>query len=325
MNPPDRLRWIESLSPVQRHSGIQGMGPAEKQRLRQRRERFAKLNPAEQERLRQLHRRLADPKAEFEDDLAELHNVTSKRAADRKDAVAKALLAGERYRVAMAIQAHSWRLLAGAAAGRVDLEALTELQAAWRNEHLAELLKDDGGALLCLRSLWAITESSRALPRHKGLAALASAAKGLCKEKATETVATFEKSPNDFAVLLKVVYAGLALRDDAELPAKARQTVQGVKKTEEPFFQLKRVALALMGSAEAIDREALGAVLAKGLPGEDLTVLGAMACRRAGGQTWEEFRAEARSILGDQALPGSVVVLVNRMSEARRPLVVAAK
>jgi hypothetical protein len=48
--------------------------------------------------------------------------------------------------------------------------------------------------------------------------------------------------------------------------------------------------------------------------GEDVTVLLALACRRAGGDAWTAFRAQLGELLGQQPLPGSVVVLVNRLS-----------
>jgi hypothetical protein len=39
----------------------------------------------------------------------------------------------------------------------------------------------------------------------------------------------------------------------------------------------------------------------------------ALACRRAGGDQWEQFRAASRDLLGSQPLPGELVVLVNRL------------
>jgi hypothetical protein len=52
----------------------------------------------------------------------------------------------------------------------------------------------------------------------------------------------------------------------------------------------------------------------KGIQGDDLVVLTALACRRAGGEAWTAFRAESQSLLGNQPLSGAVVVLVNRLS-----------
>jgi hypothetical protein len=61
-------------------------------------------------------------------------------------------------------------------------------------------------------------------------------------------------------------------------------------------------------------------VVAKGVQGDDMVVLTALACRRAGGEAWEKFREEARTLLGDQPLSGSVVVLVNRLSRGELKL-----
>ncbi|MBN2474500.1 MAG: hypothetical protein JXB62_07820 [Pirellulales bacterium] len=61
--------WGEDQMAANRRQ-IESMTPAEKERLRQRLEWFAKLDPAEQERLRELHRQLeSDPNAE------QLHRV----------------------------------------------------------------------------------------------------------------------------------------------------------------------------------------------------------------------------------------------------------
>jgi len=52
-------------------------------------------------------------------------------------------------------------------------------------------------------------------------------------------------------------------------------------------------------------------------------VLAALASRRAGGEVWSTFRGEAPDLLGRQPLAGEVVVLINRLSVTRLPVVVA--
>jgi hypothetical protein len=54
--------------------------------------------------------------------------------------------------------------------------------------------------------------------------------------------------------------------------------------------------------------------------GQDLVVLTALAARRSGDDTWSEFREHAQQMLGGQALPGEVVVLVSRLSGTSLPL-----
>jgi hypothetical protein len=83
------------------------------------------------------------------------------------------------------------------------------------------------------------------------------------------------------------------------------------------------VAMAMLGPVEAIDRKGLADVLRQGLGGEDLAVLAAPAFCSAGGDTWDNFRAESRHVVANQDLPGSVVVLVNRLAAPRLPFVAA--
>ena len=47
--------------------------------------------------------------------------------------------------------------------------------------------------------------------------------------------------------------------------------------------------------------------------------LAALACHRLGGEAWETFRAGLLETLGKQPLPGSVVLLVNRLSGSNLP------
>jgi hypothetical protein len=69
-----------------------------------------------------------------------------------------------------------------------------------------------------------------------------------------------------------------------------------------------------LGDSTRFKGEELVKVIAEaGVVGEDVMVLVAMACHRAGGDTWAAFRAQMRDLLGDQPLPGSVVVLINRL------------
>jgi hypothetical protein len=47
--------------------------------------------------------------------------------------------------------------------------------------------------------------------------------------------------------------------------------------------------------------------------GPDAVVLTALACRKAGGEQWNAFRAGSRDLLGGQPLPGEVIALLNRL------------
>jgi hypothetical protein len=253
--------------------------------------------------------------------LAGLHKAACARVAEGKDSEAKRLAAMERAEAVRTLTEHSWPLLAAAAAGELDLEALTELQVAWRSPVMAELLK--GGSIAALRSLWAISESARALPKEVELAALAKAADDAASEAAADAVAALGKSQEDPAALFRAIYAALALRDDAAFLSKARPVLAKGK----ALAPARTVVAALLAPADQIDRKALVELVSKqsaSIAGDDMVTLTALACRRAGGEAWGAFRAEARELLGRQPLSGSVVVLVNRLSGPSVPLLATA-
>jgi hypothetical protein len=79
---------------------------------------------------------------------------------------------------------------------------------------------------------------------------------------------------------------------------------------------MKILASTLSGKANEADCKVLIDAIGTGMQGDDAVVLAAIACRRAGGDSWNAFRANARDILGNQPLSGGVVVLVNRLSTA---------
>jgi len=267
---------------------------------------------------------LADPDAKLEGDLAELHKITSKRAADRKDAAAKILDAREKARTTAVLAKFSWQLLAAAASGKCDLEALTELEVAWKGPYTGQLLKGPGAAV-AMRSLWAVTEASRALPEEKELASLAKAARRLSQSAAADALKALEKSPDDQAAFYKVLYAALAMKDDADFRSRARAALAAGKGKNAALARFRVVAAALMAPAGRIDSKALADLLTRPLKGNDMVVLAALACRRAGGSAWNTFRAESRSILGDQPLDGSVIVLVNSLASPRLILATAQR
>jgi hypothetical protein len=70
----------------------------------------------------------------------------------------------------------------------------------------------------------------------------------------------------------------------------------------------------LLGEPSVADRQALGEILSQGVVGADRTALAAFACRKIGGSAWERFRTERRDLVGDQPLPGHVVILINRLA-----------
>jgi hypothetical protein len=266
---------------------------------------------------------LADPKEKLEGALADLQKTTSKRAESRKEPAAKLAAARQVAGVARTLHDQSWKLLAAAAEGKLDLEALTELQAAWASPEAAEILKGKAAGA-ALRSLWAVTETARALPKEKEAADLAKAARRLSEPAARAAVAALEKSPEDAGAFAQALYAALALKDDAELTARAKPLLTMTKDAKSPLGPARTMAAALLAPASQIDAKALVALTTSDLRGEDTVVLAALACRRAGGDAWTAFRAESRRILGEQPLPGSVVILVNNLARPNLALASAA-
>lgn len=265
---------------------------------------------------------LADPDAKVAADLQPLHKLTSRRAQRRKDDVAERRAAERRANVAAAHARFGWQLLAAAAAGELDAEALTELQIAWRRSETGKLL-DGESAPLVLRSLWAVTEASRALPEETELSRLARQVRQAARDTASRVLESLEQNSEDRRAFTGVLYAALALRDDAAYLDRAESLLLQERGPDDPLSAAAAVAEALLAEAGSTDADALTELVEQGVRGEDMLVLTALACRRAEGRAWNRFRAEADDLLGKQPLPGHVVVLVNRLAVSRLPLIAA--
>ena len=279
---------------------------------------------ATHERAAQLLADLANAEAKVDAGLAELHKETSRRAADRKESQAKAAEARAVRRTLAGLAQPSWQLLSAAAGGESDLEALTVLQVAWRSGEMDKVLGDERLRAAALRSLWAIRESARALPKDGELSALAESVAKRSRAAAEAAAALMEKSPQDGSAVLGAAYAWLAWRDDAELAAKL-QAAMNKAPADGPAARVRNLVAALIASPESVDRTALEAVLKNPLGGDDATVLTALACRRAGGAIWDAWRGAAARTLGEQPLSGQVVVLTSRLPSTALPLVATAK
>ncbi len=273
------------------------------------------------EKLGRLLDNLADPKFKPGEELAATYKLTLARAQKRKEAIAKMQARRHLGLIASAHDQFGWQLLAAAAKGRGDLEALTELQIAWRDKATQDLLGDAQRGTV-LRSLWMVCEAAKALPDDKELAALADEARELSLEAAQAALADLREKPEDVVAFTATLYAALAAQTngDDEYLSKARPLLG---KAKDPT--MKTVAQALLASDPARHADALGATLDKPLSGDDLVVLTAIACRRASGQAWTTFRARSRQILGSQSLRGEAIVIVNRLSSSRLSTAVAQR
>ena len=274
-----------------------------------------------------LFEQLADPEAKVGGDLAAFHKLAAIRAAAVEKGSDARLAARAQAEAMLALDAFAWQLLAEAAAGRLDLEALTRLQVAWKSPALDKGIK--AHPVVALRAGWAIGEAAKVLPKERELAALADSARARTAEAATAALGAFEKSPtNPTEAYLAVTYAALGRRSDAEFFAKARKLVTGAAFKPMHLLALREAATALLAPSGQADAKALGALIrqqSQHIRGDDAVVLTALACRRAGGDAWRAFRAEARDLVGRQPLSGSVVVLISRLSSASLPILASAR
>jgi hypothetical protein len=269
---------------------------------------------------------LANPDAKLDGALDELRKAAVPRAKEHEAARAKVAPVKARAELAGALAEHAWPLLAAAAAGELDLEALTELQVAWRSPAMGELMK--AAPALVLRTAWAVSEAARALSKEQELAALARAAQATAREAAEKAVDTLDRTPQDAQAFLGVLYAALTLRDDAAFVAKARPALAKARIQGMPEGSVGALVAALLGVPTDEQRKALASLISgqsQALNGDDAVVLAALACRRAGGEAWLAFRANARDLLGRQPLEGSVVILINRLGRPSSPLVSASR
>jgi hypothetical protein len=256
---------------------------------------------------------LADPNARPANVHAALHARTSQRAARRR---AQLRVLAERQRLLAVARAHDefgWKLLAAALDGEVDLEALTELQIAWKADATGKLL-DGKGRGLALRSAWTAIAASRTLDDEKELAALAASIRGQIRSAAEKALSTFAEKPDDITAILPAVYAAMAM----ENAAQSAEVLAALPYETSDNATLTATIIATRGllgeSLHPHDEQLTALLTSGGVTGEDVSVLLALACHRAGGEIRHAFRVARRDLLGAQPLAGSVVVLINRLT-----------
>jgi hypothetical protein len=164
-----------------------------------------------------------------------------------------------------------------------------------------------------------VNEAARLLPDETELNALAAAATALSRPAINTALTSLEKNPDDAAAFASVLYGALAFRNDAALRAKALPLLTTDKSADSPLASARVLAKSLLAGPQTVDRQALAALVDSDVAGEDMTVLVAFACRRAGNETWNTFRAASHEVLGEQPLSGDVVVLVNRLAGIQFP------
>ena len=158
---------------------------------------------------------LANPQAKPAGSLAALHRKTSQRAAKRGELPEKLPPA----QPAEGYGRSPRRVRAGICwprrwTGQLELESLTELQIAWKSDATKKMFEGKA-PVIALRSAWAITAASRALPDEKELAALADSVRKRCRPAAEEAMASLKDNPEDISAILVAVYAAMAVNEAA--------------------------------------------------------------------------------------------------------------
>ena len=132
-----------------------------------------------------------------------------------------------------------------------------------------------------------------------------------------DSIDNLKKKPDDAEAFTAALYAALASCADAEFIGQALPLLVAGASKDESYAAVRTIAKALLADRQKIDRQAVTKLLAKGVSGEDSTLLLAMACRRCGDDVWNAFRSASPELVGNQPLNGEVVVLINRVTEGR--------
>jgi hypothetical protein len=159
-----------------------------------------------------------------------------------------------------------------------------------------------------------VTAAAHVLSDDRELGILAKSVQQQIGAAAKSAVTQLDANAQDLDTLLAALYACLAT-GDSRLKA---DTLKALPPQAQPTTPLAVVALAargLLGEGLPIEDVDRASWIASSVSGDaDVTVLAGLACRRADGGVWSAYRVAMRDTLGRQPLPGSVVVLLNRLS-----------
>ncbi|MEW6355963.1 MAG: VIT domain-containing protein [Planctomycetota bacterium] len=260
---------------------------------------------AAQTKMASFLKALRDPSApmpvEETDAVKSLRGVTAKRFASRKEGLAKQSQSLALRKVSNDLNEYAWPLLADAAVGKLNAEALAHLEEAFAAPQIPEIVKTN--PICVFRTAWAIAEAAGALPKDAAVQRLAAEVREACGRNVNaipEQVRSNLQNPFSFAAIL---YAALVTKDSALAQKVTDASVH-------PTYRVLAQALMGKGDVETFTTE----IDKVPLQGNDLIALRALAAKRIGGEAWRTFRASARDLMGSQALDGNVVLLVSRLS-----------
>jgi len=266
-------------------------------------------NTSGHERVGALLAALKDPKAKVAGaadtpEFRALRGQTSFRWAAREKERAERLRALSQARLRAVLNDFSWQLLAGAAKGETDGEALAELQAAWRG---LELPKE--ADLLIARSAWALSEAVKMLPKDGALRKLAAGALPAAKAQFTLAAGELKDKPGNDTAGLAALYSALALRNAGTAPGAAEDLLTAVG--DDP---LRVIISSFLAPDRQTDVALAGLITDHRLAGPDHTVLGCLAALRRGGNPRSRLDEELPDLLGGQPLDGNIILIVNRLA-----------
>jgi len=252
--------------------------------------------------------------------ILDLFPRTVKRHKAHAEARNERIAAKQRRAVAGALVEYSWELMAAAMAGEADIEALTYLQFAWDSPHCAETLKKLP-APLAARSLWAACGAARLLPGNAEMTKLAEKAAGGASGGALAALTAPGKNVRTEVEMLEYALAARSLvaagiKNDKLGDEFLKAASDRLGKAESWVATAAR-ALLHDPDAAAIDAlvKKLPSILERNLlRDDDSVVLYSFACRRVGGDAWDNFRRMRAEIPRRVPLSGNALLITNRLA-----------
>ena len=206
----------------------------------------------------------------------------------------------------------SWKLLAGAIAGKVDKDALTTLQKAWEDPRLETVMKG-GNQYIAVRSAWCIRTAAQAVPTDAELTALSERV----LSKVTK-IRLLILHKNSLSAYLSTLYAVLAPQGEADTALVKALLRRTGKDTHITMKTARLIAEGLLKPSARNDKALQAALLTHEIYGDDLVLLTCLLAKNRGGQLWQTFREEFPYIARRNQLNGHIVVTISRIEASPR-------
>ncbi|MFQ5802220.1 MAG: VIT domain-containing protein [Candidatus Methylomirabilales bacterium] len=258
--------------------------------------------------------------------LRRLQREVSVRWNVRAEARKMRLEAYRRLHTLTALDNFSWQLLASAYRGRVDDEAMIELDVAWESPSITKIVEGPNN-WITMRSAWIISEAARTHPKNRRLRMLAEKVLSVVKKQVAPAIKTLKKRADGPGPYLSALYSVLSLENgkvlNADIDKNVAATLVDAKRLLAKQISSSRLATArvlgaaLLAPSPQTDTALLEALSAHQIQGDDLVTLAAIAARHRGGKVWGTFREELPYIVGGQPLNGHVILIVNRLATLR--------